>query len=71
MTYGEFPNITDAVTRIAELEDRPSHDVAMFLSVYADPLGGIPGLGDSDAAILSRLEYRSLKYFYLIERDIQ
>jgi hypothetical protein len=61
--YGDFQNIADAAKRILELEGDPH--AALFLGVYVDP-NPLTGL-TADAEILSRLEYRSEKGFYLLD----
>jgi hypothetical protein len=57
------------VRRINEMEGKPSYESA-FLQVYVDPAGGLPTY-DTDAGILSRLEYRTAKHFYLLEHWVQ
>jgi hypothetical protein len=61
---GEFQSISDAARRVLELEgDRLG---ALVFRVYVDPLGE-----KSDADILCRLEYQSVKGFYLLQRAVQ
>jgi hypothetical protein len=67
--YGDVQNIADAVRRINELEGKQSYESA-HLRVYVDPTGALPN-HDTDAGILSRLEYQTDKGFYLLERSVQ
>jgi hypothetical protein len=64
---GTFEDIGAAARRVLELEREPAQPmISMFFRVYADPL-----VEQSDAAILSRLEYQGTKGFYLLTRQAQ
>jgi 16S rRNA G966 N2-methylase RsmD len=56
---GSFESISHAARRILELEENRLG--ALFFRVYVDP-----PYGKSDAEVLSRLEYRSEKAFYVL-----
>jgi hypothetical protein len=60
---GSFTSIRDAAQTIIKTEADPSLG-AIFFRVYVDPLDT-----NSDAAVLSRLEYQSGKRFYLLTRQ--
>jgi hypothetical protein len=60
---GSFASICDAAQTIIKTEADPSAG-AIFFRVYVDPLDA-----NSDAAVLSRLEYQSGKRFYLLTRQ--
>ena len=56
----------DAARRVLELEGNPKGG-ALFFEVYVDP---DPRTGHTqDADVLSRLDYRTPKRFYILERD--
>ncbi len=66
---GRYAKIADAVARISELEGKP-YD-SLFLRVYVDPnpLTAKVVNGTEDATILARLEYQSMKHYYLLTRE--
>ena len=61
---GDFDSIGSAALRVIKLESNPAEPIAsIFFRVYADPL-----MEESDAEILSRLEYQGTKGFYVLKR---
>jgi len=64
---GTFDGIGPAARRILELECDPGQPMgSLFFRIHADPL-----MEKSDAEILSRLEHRGAKGFYLLTRRVQ